>query len=187
LFRKDGAEEKFDTRIDKVAPVVAKQLTTLYGRELAEFMLDKGLAWRALHTHGRALNGLMPRAVDDIEAYDVREGEFTAGAVLGWNFGEGHLHNESLLAAVQERCQYEPGELRIVILESQPMQAQRQHYRIVDAATGLVEEGYVDVREMAERQPWLDDDGTIPVHPLAVPVPAQAADPDQPSRDTQLA
>jgi hypothetical protein len=32
---------------------------------------------------------------------------------------------------------------------------QRQRYRIWDAAEGLVEEGYVDVAEMAKRQPWL--------------------------------
>ena len=47
-----------------------------------------------MHSHGRALNGLLPRAVDDVEAYDVREGELIAGVVLGYNFGDGHFHNE---------------------------------------------------------------------------------------------
>lgn len=34
-----------------------------------------------------------------------------------------------------------------------------QYYRIVDAASGLVEEGEVDVAEMISRQPW---DGDLP-------------------------
>ncbi len=50
-----------------------------------------------MHAHGRALNGLLSRAADDIESYDVREGEVVAGVVLGYNFGDGHFHNEQLL------------------------------------------------------------------------------------------
>ena len=98
LFRKDGAEDKFDERMEKLAPSVVRQLEQLYGEELAEFMLYKGLAFRAMHAHGRALNGLLPRAVDDVGAYHIREGEFISGIVTGWNFGDGHFHDERLLA-----------------------------------------------------------------------------------------
>jgi hypothetical protein len=97
------------------------------------------------------------RAVDDVEEYDVREGELVAGVVLGYNFGDGHFHDQRLLAAVQERCRFEPGEVRIVVLESQAAHVQRQRYRIFDAATGLIEEGWVNVADMVDRQPWLDD------------------------------
>jgi Transmembrane protein of unknown function (DUF3556) len=83
--------------------------------------------------------------------------------VLGYNFGDGHFHNEQLLAAVQERCHYAAGELRVVMIESQPAHVQRQRYRICDAATGLIEEGYVKVADMVERQPWLGEDGAFPV------------------------
>jgi hypothetical protein len=114
--------------------------------------------------------------VDDVEAYDVREGEMVAGVVLGWNFGDGHLHNEQLLATVQERCGFAPGDLRVIVLESQPTHRQRQHYRIVDAATGPIEEGYVTVRDMVARQPWLDDEApAIPVEPLGAPRPRTEA------------
>ncbi len=89
-----------------------------------------------MHSHGRALNGLLPRAVDDVEDYDVREGELVAGVVLGYNFGDGHFHNHRLLAAVQERCRFEPGELRVITLESQPAHVQRQRYRISTPPTG---------------------------------------------------
>lgn len=178
LFKKDGTEQVVQDKVVKSAPLVINQLTTLYGPELAELMLYKGLAWRALHHHGRALTGLMPRAVDDLEEYQVREGEFVAGALLGWNFGEGHLHNAQLLAAVQERCSLAPGQLRVITLESQPMLDRRQRYQILDAATGLIEEGYVNVDDMVDRQPWLDpDDRTIPVDVLqSAELPAQRAD-----------
>ncbi len=177
LFRKDGAEQKLDSSLVKPAHVVVEQLSSLYGREMAELLLTKGLAFRAMHTHGRALNGLLPRAVDDVEAYSVREGELISGVAVGWNFGDGHFHNEQLLAAVQERCDFADGELRIVTIESQPAQVQRQRYRIFDAARGLIEEGYVQVKDMVERQPWLDETGTFPVEVIGSGPPAQAAAP----------
>src|SRR4051794_723553 len=158
LFRKDtGAEDKLDSSIKKPAPVVVQQLVKVYDdRELAELLLASGLGFRSMHSHGRALNGLIFRALDDVENYHVREGELVSGVVNGWNFGDGHFHDRQLLDAVQERCGFEPGELRIVTLESQPAAKPTQHYRIYDAATGLVEEGYVKVADMVELLPWLD-------------------------------
>jgi hypothetical protein len=141
-------------------------------------MLNKGLAFRAMHSHGRALNGLLPHAVDDVEAYDVREGELISNVVNGWNFGDGHLHDLQLIEAVQERCRFDPGEVRVITLESQPAHVQRQRYRVYDAATGLMEEGWVNVRDMVERVPWLDESWDFPVEVTAraeapaPPVPA---------------
>jgi hypothetical protein len=166
LFRRDsGAEEKLDTTVKKSAPVVARQLATLYDEDWAEIFLTKALAFRAMHPHGRALNGLLPHAaVDgDVEAYKVREGEFLCGALVGWNFGDGHFHGKQLLDAVQAQCHFKPGELRIITLESQPIQVQSQKYKIYDAATGLVEEGTVYVKDMLARQPWLDLNYDFPV------------------------
>jgi hypothetical protein len=176
LFRKDsGAEQQLDTSIKKPAPVVVEQLTRLYDRETAELLLAKGLAFRSMHSHGRALNGLLPRAVDDVEAYHVREGELISGVVNGWNFGDGHLHNAQLLEAVQERCGFAEGELRVVTLESQPAHIQRQRYRIYDAATGLLEEGWVNVSDMVTRQPWLDESWGFPVEVVTEPPRKPAA------------
>ena len=168
LFRKgSGAEEKIDTEIVKAAPLVVEQVAKLYDRETAEFLLNKGLSFRSMHAHGRALNGLLPHAVDDIEQYDVREGELISNVVNGWNFGDAHFHGRQLLEAVQERCRFAPGDVRVLELESEPMagspQRGKQHYAIYDAATGLIEEGYVRVDDMVGRQPWLDESFDFPV------------------------
>jgi len=166
LFRKDtGAEEKFDREIYKVAPIAVDQLAQSYDVETANYILEKGLAFRAIHSHGRALNALFARAAAprDVDDYLVREGEVISGIVTGWNFGDGHFHHEQLLDAVREQVQFEPGELRIVMLESQPAHIQKQHYRIHDAATGLIEEGWIKVRDMIERGPWLEETFEFPV------------------------
>ncbi len=39
----------------------------------------------------------------------MREGEFVCNAILGWNFGDGHLHDERLVAAVQRRLNLATG------------------------------------------------------------------------------
>ena len=162
-----GAEDKIEAHIVKSSALVINQLTKLYDAKTAEVMVDKVAAFRAMHTHGRALNGLLPRALggEAHEAdYRVREGEIVAGPLVGWNFGEGHLHNEQLVDAVQRRCHFEDCDVRVIVLEGQPIQTQRQWYRILDAKTGLIEAGYVDVEEMLSRQPWPEPGDEFPVH-----------------------
>jgi hypothetical protein len=178
LFRKgSGAEDKLDERIEKPAALVGKQVAQIYDdQELADFLLNKGLAFRSMHTHGRALNALLPHAVDDVEAYDAREGELISNIVNGWNFGDGHFHGRQLLEAVQERCGFAPGEVRVIELESEAATSGRQRYRIYDAASGLLEEGSVAVADMVERQPWLEESWDFPVEVTrARPVERQPA------------
>lgn len=159
-----GAEDKIETNVVKSSALVVNQLAKLYDPETAEIMADKTAAFRAMHTHGRALNGLLPRAIENEADYRVREGEIVAGPLIGWNFGEGHLHNEQLVAAVQRRCNFGEGDVRVVILEGQPIQTQKQWYRIVDAHAGLIEAGYVTVEDMLSRQPWPEPGDEFPVH-----------------------
>jgi hypothetical protein len=164
LFRKDArAEEKLDERACKVARITVEQLAKLYGRETAEYFMEKVLAFRSMHSHGRALNALIGRAVEDVDEYHIRDGEIVSGLVNGWNFGDGHFHDDQLVAAVQDQCDFAPGEVRVIVLEGQPIHQQRQHYWIHDAATGLVEEGWVDVAEMVKRGPWLEGSFDFPV------------------------
>ncbi|BBX03849.1 hypothetical protein BST36_02700 [Mycolicibacterium moriokaense] len=136
-----------------------KQLERLVGPENAETSMHRGLAFRAMYAHGRAvvtlLNRVMPPGRED--DYAVVEGEMVAAYALGWSFGDGHLHNENLVRALQKRCQFEPGEVRIIIIDGQPIHRQRQQYRLVDAATGEFERGTFDVADLVVRQPWEDD------------------------------
>ena len=176
MFRKDTeAEKKLDERLYKVAPVAVEQLAKQYGDEMAHYFMDKALAFRSMHSHGRALNALVNRAADDIDAYYVREGEVVAGVCAGWNFGDGHFHHEQLLESVQKQVGFDPGDVRVIMLESQPFHIPKQHYRIHDAATGLIEEGWVDVRDMVGRGPWLEESFEFPVEIIRSNRPAAVA------------
>jgi Transmembrane protein of unknown function (DUF3556) len=167
LFRNgSGAEEKLDTQVTKAARIVLEQVAEIYDRETAQYLLNKGLAFRALHSHGRALNALLPHAVDDVEQYDVREGELISNVVNGWNFGDAHFHSPQLLEAIQERCSFGRGDVRLVYLESEPTIPPGrgyQHYEIWDPVEGLIEQGTVAVKDMVTSQPWLDESFDFPV------------------------
>jgi hypothetical protein len=150
--------------IKKLSATAHEQLVARYPGVDLTVIEGKQVAFRSMHPQGRALHGLIGRAVDDPSRYTCVDGEVTAGPILGWNFGDGHLHDEQLIEYVQSCCHYEPGELRIILLESQPLHTWTQRYRIIDAATGLVETGYVKDRELADAQPWLNEEMTIPVY-----------------------
>jgi hypothetical protein len=141
-------------RLTKSSAWIYDQLGRLYDRRTIVGMLGKVMGFRLMHLHGRALPILVPRAVERFEETVWMDGELIAGMVLGWNFGDGHLHREQLLGAVQEQCAFEEGELRCIFVESQPLGRHTLHYRILDAKTGLLEEGDVDARELCHRQPW---------------------------------
>ncbi|MEY8015356.1 DUF3556 domain-containing protein [Mycobacterium servetii] len=161
---KPSVDEKFRTGSRALGPMQHLQLERLYGsKEDTLIPLHLALAFRGMNTHGRALLTLAHRAMAgyDEDDYNLCEGEVLCSMVLGWNFGDGHMHNECLIGALQQRCGFEPGDVRVVILDAQPIHLQRQEYRLVDAATGEFERGYVDVADMAGAQPWADD---IPIH-----------------------
>ena len=152
LFRGE-AHRKLE-RLTKSSGWVLDQLGRLYDRATAVGLVSKVLAFRLMHLHGRALPLLIPKAVERFEDYEYAEGEIIGGLALGWNFGDGHLHGEQLLESVQARCGFEPGELRCIFVESQPLGGASLRYRIVDAATGRLEAGELPVAELRTRQPW---------------------------------
>jgi hypothetical protein len=161
---KPSADEKFRTGSRALGPMYHLQLERLYKtKEEVLVPIHLAFAFRGMNTHGRALYTLVHRALAgyDEDDYNLCEGENLCSMVLGWNFGDGHMHNECLIDALQQRCGFEPGDVRVVILDAQPIHIQRQEYRLVDAATGEFERGYVDVDDMVTTQPWADD---LPVH-----------------------
>src|SRR5439155_22846116 len=86
-----------------------------------------------------------------------RKGEMLCNVILGWNFGDGHLHGQGLIEAVQKRCRFAPGEVIVVFAESEPVGNGRQEYWVMDAAVGIVERGSWAVKDAVEEQPWLPD------------------------------
>ncbi len=160
---REGSADRLDALV-KAAQNLPDQLHRFYDETTTRALLGKAQAFRAMHLHGRALNEVLLAAVDDIgryevldiERYEVLDGEGVAGIVLGWNFGEGHLHHEQLLGAIQDQCGFEPGELRCVFLESQPLHRTTLHWRIADAAEGRLDEGHVEVGDLMAQQPWPD-------------------------------
>ena len=170
---KPSAVDKIHARISILGKMQHVQLASIYGEAEAQVPIHLGYGFRALNTHGRALFTLVHRALSDADEQDyvVCEGELVAALVLGWNFGDGHLHNENLIGAMQERCEFVPGEVRVVILDGQPIQRQDQQYRLVDAASGELERGRVRVKDLVDAQPWFDDI-PVQVEHRAQPAPA---------------
>jgi hypothetical protein len=159
LFRGQSYEKL--ARLKKSSPWIYDQLAPLYDRATAVGLVGKVLAFRLMHLHGRALPILVPKAVERLEEYEWVDGEIVAGMVLGWNFGDGHLHDERLIEAVQAQCGFSPGELRCILVEAEPLFGSSLAYRIHDAATGLVEHGELPIAEMLERQPWSTGDSGL--------------------------
>ncbi|WP_228001394.1 DUF3556 domain-containing protein [Nocardia australiensis] len=156
---KPSAAEKIGRDIVAIASMPQAQLERFYGQDNAQIPLFMGYAFRAMNTHGRALFTLVHRAMPAgrEDEYTLTDGERICSTAVGWNFGDGHMHNEQLIDAMQQRCHFEPGEVRVVLLDAQPIHKQTQEYRLVDAATGEFERGVVHVADMVTRQPWADD------------------------------
>lgn len=152
LFR--GRSHERMRSLTTSAPWVYDQLAKLYDEATGVGLFGKVMAFRLMHLHGRLLPELVPRAVDRLQDYEWIDGEVVAGFVLGWNFGDGHLHREDLLRAVQEQCAFDEGELRCIFVESQPLFDPTLHYRIHDAKTGLIAAGRARIDALRERQPW---------------------------------
>jgi hypothetical protein len=161
---KPSASEKIERHVVSIASMPQAQMERYFGSpETAEMYLYMGYAFRSFNSHGRAMFTLAHRAMagQNEDDYVLTDGERICSAAVGWNFGDGHMHNEQLIEALQERCHFEPGEVRVLLLDAQPIHRQTQQYRLVDAATGEFERGYVKVADMVTRQPW---DDTVPVH-----------------------
>ncbi len=153
-------------------PLVESQVSQLqrmkptpYDADDAEMTMQKLLAWRSLHSQGRGLYSVLIEHLPDIESRTIRDAEFVCNTILGWNFGDGHLHDERLIAAIQKRLNLQPGDLVVAFCESQPTPWRKhvpQQYRVIDAALGVVERGSWNVTECVNEQPWLPN-GPVPL------------------------
>lgn len=152
LFRGESYEKL--EQVKKTSAWIPDQVERFSDRETAAAAFSRGLGWRLMHLQGKALSQLVPKAVTDFEEYAWVDGELVCGMVLGYNFGDGHLHDEELLTAVQHQCGFEDGELRVIMIEGQPLFGRSVEYRIHDARSGKLEEGEISVGELRDHQAW---------------------------------
>lgn len=192
-FRDKDAEMRIETHVKKSNAMHSTQLAAAFGEDLGEMFVQKTNAWRSMHSMGRALHSILGDHVD-IDTARVREAETVCSALVGWQFGDGHLHDERLIEAVQRRCGYSPGDLVVVFTESEPIHRAYTEYRVIDAALGVVERGWYWTKDSSETQPWLPDGpipytvtwrmaGYVPESQLAEPQVADSQDTESPVAD----
>jgi hypothetical protein len=149
-----GSAHKLD-KLTKAAGTMRQQLEKILPDATAvETALVMSLMHRFMHLEGRPLLEALPRAVDDIDDYEWMDGEVVGGMVLGWNFGDGHLNGMRLVREVQEQCRFAPGELRVVLVESQPLFGRSMRWQILDAESGVLAEGEAEIARMRTLPPW---------------------------------
>ena len=99
-----GAEEKLN-RVTRSARNQVDQLVAFgYEPQWAEISMQQPIAWRSMHSQGRGLFSVLLKNLRDIDTRTVREAEFVCNSLIGFNFGDGHLHNEDLIKAVQDEA-----------------------------------------------------------------------------------
>ncbi|HZE16821.1 MAG TPA: DUF3556 domain-containing protein [Mycobacterium sp.] len=173
-----GAEAKLNNVTRSARNQIDQFIAFGYQPKWAEITLQKPIAWRSMHSQGRGLFSLLLTHLPDIDTRTVREGEFVCNSLVGFNFGDGHFHNEDLIRAVQREAGFEPGECVIAWVESEAFGSGVQHYKLIDAALGVIERGTWKVADAVAEQPWLPN-GRIPTQvtwSLAAMKPAAARD-----------
>jgi Transmembrane protein of unknown function (DUF3556) len=158
-----GAEAKLN-RVTRSSRNTVDQLADFgYESLWAEITTQRVLGWRAQHSQARGLFSVLVKNLPDIDTRTVREGETVCPTLIGFTFGDGHLHNEDLIKAVQDEAKFEPGELVVAWVESEAFGSGVQHYKLIDAALGVIQRGTWKVADAVNEQPWLPN-GPIPLN-----------------------
>ena len=157
-----GAEQKLNKVTRSASNQIDQFIAAGYEPKWAEITLQKTTAWRSMHSQARGLYSLLLTHLPDIDTRTVREGEFVCNSLIGFNFGDGHLHDADMIQAVEREAAFEPGECVIAWVESEAFGSGVQHYQLIDAALGVVERGTWKVADAVAEQPWLPN-GPIPL------------------------
>jgi hypothetical protein len=171
-----GAEAKLNRVTRSARNQIDQFIAFGYEPKWAEITLQKTIAWRSMHSQARGLYSLLLSHLPDIDTRTVREGEFVCNSLVGFNFGDGHFHDEDMIRAVQREAGFEPGECVIAWVESEAFRSGVQHYKLIDAALGVIERGTWKVAHAVKEQPWLPN-GPIPTRVTWSLVAPKAAKP----------
>jgi hypothetical protein len=160
-----GADEKLK-RAGMPVGLHREQLAALgIEKDVAAINIDLFVAWRSMHSQGRGLLSVLRTYLGDdgLDRRDVWEGETGANLLLGWNFGDGHIHGIRFLEALRASCGFEPGEFVVAWVESQPVHKNFQEWFVFDGALGVMQRGTWKVADCVAEQPWLPN-GPIPLN-----------------------
>jgi Transmembrane protein of unknown function (DUF3556) len=158
-----GAEAKLNKVTRSAGNQIDQFVAAGYEPRWAEVTLQKTIAWRSMHSQARGLFSLLIGRLPDIDTRTVREAEFLCNSIMGFNFGDGHFHNEDMIRAVQDEAKFAPGECVIAWVESEAFGSGVQHYKLIDTALGVIERGTWKVADAVAEQPWLPN-GPIPLN-----------------------
>ena len=157
-----GTEAKLNRVTRSAGNQIDQFIAAGFEPDWAEVSLQRTIGWRSMHSQARGLYSLLTSRLTDIDTRTVREGEFLCNSIIGFNFGDGHLHNLDMINAVQDEARFAPGECVIAWVESEAFGSGVQHYMLIDAALGVIERGTWKVAEAVKEQPWLPN-GPIPL------------------------
>jgi hypothetical protein len=152
----------FEVEAETAKPSGGAVTVVGYPQVVAEITMQQTIAWRSMHSQGRGLFSVLMKNFPDLDRRTVREAEFACNSLIGFNFGDGHLHGLDLINAVQSRVGFAPGEWIVVWVESQAIHRKVQRYQVIDAALGVIERGTWNVSDAVREQPWLPN-GPIPL------------------------
>lgn len=159
LVRRDAAHKLRRLSSRCLAAWTHEQLAALFDDATVAQLEVTALAGRTAYLPGRALPALMRRAAALTNAAEEElmfmEGELVAGTVLGWNFGDGFLSDVDLLEAVQEHCDFQPGELVHIAVEPVPLLSDSLPWVMRDAhKLRVLDRGVESVRVLCKKQPY---------------------------------
>ena len=88
-----GAEAKLN-KVTRTAKNQVDQFIDFgYEPKWADVTMQRVISWRTMHSQGRGLFSVLLKNLPDIDTRSVREGEFVCNSLIGFNFGDGHLHD----------------------------------------------------------------------------------------------
>ena len=158
-----GAEEKLN-RVTRSARQPGRPADRLRLRAAvdAEMFAQQILGWRSMHSQGRGLFSVLLKNLPDIDQRTVREGGDRLQLADRLQLRRRSPAQRGADRAVQDEARFEPGELVVVWVESQAIHSAVQHYKVIDAALGVIERGTWKVADAVAEQPWLPN-GPIPL------------------------
>ena len=159
IHKKSGLKKL--KRLPRVVPWVEDQLAAFYSPSQIIGVMGRVMGFRMMHLQGRLITPLLSRLErnvlkEPLHHYLYTEGEIVAGIYLGWNFGDGHLHNEALLTHLNQRASFESDDLLCICVEPQGWFDSSLNYRIVDGKGDLIEESCFEISSLKAMQPWDD-------------------------------